>query len=275
MARLAVDDELAAVAALARRLGLHGQPAVLKLAKHTTVRIGSSVARVRSTGESAWTEMAREVAVAEHLARHGAPAVRASVDPPAGPYEADGCVISLWRHARHRAADDMRDAEAAGAALKAVHAALAGYEGALPPFTDAIASAGALLADPRATPELGAEDRRFLIEAYDRGAHRLPDVGEPIALHGDTHLGNVLMTVAGPVWADLEAVCTGPLAWDLVNKPAAFLQPFGAVDAALLTWLGELRRVCVAAWCWADAGRSAETRAAAEHHLQTLRRGWD
>jgi hypothetical protein len=217
--------------------------------------------------------MAREVAVAEHLARRGAPAVRPSDDPPPGPYEAEGCVISLWRYAPHRPADETRDAEAAGVALQTVHAALASYDGPLPPFGDAIASAGALLEDDAGLPALGAADRDFLTGAYRRGVERLGGISRrPLALHGDSHLGNVMVTDRGPIWGDLEAVCTGPLEWDLANKPAAFLQPFGDVDADALAWLGELRRVCVAIWCWADAERSAEIRDAAEYHLHGLKR---
>jgi hypothetical protein len=82
----------------------------------------------------------------------------------------------------------------------------------------------------------------------------------------------VLITEPGPVWSDFEAVCRGPLEWDLANQPAAFLRPFGQLDRARLKRLSRLRRACVAIWCWADADRSPEIRAAAEFHTEWLRR---
>jgi len=93
-----------------------------------------------------------------------------------------------------------------------------------------------------------------------------------IALHGDAHFGNVMITPAGAVWCDFEAVCRGPLEWDLCNKPETLLAGLEGVDRALLGQLGALRRACSAVWCWADAGRSAEIRAAAEFHTAQLRR---
>ncbi|HWF76267.1 MAG TPA: hypothetical protein VN694_03735, partial [Caulobacteraceae bacterium] len=116
MSRLPIGQELAAVRTLATRLGLGGdEPVVLKLAKHTTVRLGPVVARVQSAGEldAARTVMAREVAVGQHLARLGAPAVRPSIDPPPGPHAVGGCVISLWSFIEHQPADEA-DAAAAG-----------------------------------------------------------------------------------------------------------------------------------------------------------------
>jgi aminoglycoside phosphotransferase (APT) family kinase protein len=92
-----------------------------------------------------------------------------------------------------------------------------------------------------------------------------------ISLHGDTHVGNVMFADGGPVWGDLETACVGPLEWDLVQLPKAARAVFGPVDDGLLNRLGELRSATVAVWCWADAERSPEVRAAAEHHLARLK----
>jgi Ser/Thr protein kinase RdoA (MazF antagonist) len=249
-------------------------PVVLKLAKHTTLRLGPVVARVQSAGdlEAAATVMAREVAVAQHLASRGAPAVRPSIDAPPGPHEADGCVISLWSYVAHRAAEET-DADAAGAALEGLHAGLASYAGGLPAYTETVAGCATLAEDAGAMLAAAPADRAFLAGLVRAGLARLPaDEGRWIALHGDTHSGNVLVTPAGALWADLEAVCRGPLEWDLADKPAGFVANFQAVDAALLDTFGALRRACSAVWCWADAGRSAEIRAAAEYHTAQLRR---
>jgi hypothetical protein len=274
MPRRTLEQELAAVRTLAATLGLgEAAPVVLKLARHTTMRLGPlAVARVQSAGEpdAARAAMAREVAVAQHLARLGAPAVRPATDRPPGPHAVGGCLISLWTYVDHRAAGEA-DAAAAGAALKEVQAALASYAGALPAYTDTIAGCAALAQDARAMAAAPPDDRAFLARLVRAGLERLPSDGW-IALHGDTHLGNVMMTATGAVWSDLEAVCRGPLEWDLCDKPPAFLSAFDGVDARLLDELGALRRACVAVWCWADAGRSAGIREAAAYHTARLRR---
>lgn len=211
---------------LAARLGLgEVEPAVLKLAKHTTLRLGPLVARVQSSVEPALATatMAREVAVAHHLFQRSAPAVRPAVEPASGPYEVGGCIVSLWAFADHRAADE-RDAGAAGAALGEVHAALATCAETLPPYSKVVAECAVLADDETAMSVARPEDRALLAELVRAGLERMPaDPDRWIALHGDTHLGNVLVTATGPIWADLEAACRGPLEWDLVNKSPAFL----------------------------------------------------
>lgn len=260
--------------ALAARLGLGPvEPTVLRLAKHTALRLGPLVARVQSSGDpgAALATMAREVAVAQHLARIGAPAVRPSTQPPPGPHAIDGCAVSLWTFVDHRPADDT-DAAAAGAALRAVHAALASYAGPLPAWSDTVADCAALAEDAAAMAMARPDDRAFLAALVRSDLERpAPDPGRWIALHGDAHLGNVMITPAGAIWADLEAVCRGPLEWDLTHKPAAFVAGFDGVDPALLDRLSRLRSACSAVWCWADAGRSPEIRAAAEYHTDRLR----
>jgi hypothetical protein len=274
MPRQPIEQELAAVRALAARLGLgEVEPAVLKLAKHTTLRLGPLVARVQSSVEPglAMATMAREVAVARHLLQLDAPAVRPAVDPAPGPYETDGCIVSLWAFVDHRPADET-DAAKAGVALRSVHAALAGDAEPLPPYSDVVADCARLAADEGAMAAAHPDDRALLAGLVRAGLERLPaDLDRWIGLHGDTHLGNVLMTAGGPIWSDLEAVCRGPLEWDLTSKPPAFLEAFESLDIALLDQLSDLRRACSAVWCWADAGRSRETREAAEHHTTRLR----
>ena len=275
MPRQPVEQELAAVRTLAARLGLgDAAPVVLKLARHTTVRLGPLVARVQSSVELpiAMATMAREVALAAHLASLDAPALRPSADPPPGPYEVDGCIISLWPFVDHRPAGEA-DAAAGGAALERLQAALARYEGALPPYHEAVAACAALADDESAMAAARADDRRFLAGLVRAGLEQLPaETANWIALHGDAHLGNLMITPSGAIWADFEAACRGPLEWDLLNRPAAFLAPFGRLDPELLEALGALRRACVAVWCWADAGRDPEFRVAAEHHTNRLRR---
>jgi hypothetical protein len=270
------DHDIAAAKALAERLGLGVvEPQVLKLAHHTTLKLGAApiVARILSGEPAAAPRMAGEVALGRSLANAGAPVVAPTRNPRPGPYVEPGCIVTLWDFVDHRRADETRDALAAAEALKAVHAALAALDDALPPFTDGLAACANRLADRAAMVALGERDRGFLEDRVEalRAELGTPDAGwRP--LHGDTHLGNVLMTPRGPAWCDLETACRGPLEWDLVQLPPAARRVFGPVDEGLLERLSELRSVTVAVWCWADADRSPEVREAAEYHLARAKR---
>ena len=232
------------------------------------------VARVQSAGPlaEALKTMARELAVAQHLVREGAPVVPPSTDPAPGVYEIDGCAISLWSYVEHRAGED-RDAAAAGEGLKSVHAGLESYPGALPPFTDAVASCQGLLDHPSALAAVSPADRAFLTGRYRQALDAIPWARlRPIALHGDTQFGNLFVTERGPLWGDFEAVCAGPLEWDLVDRPPGMRAAFPELDRALLRSLSALRLVCLVIWCSADAARSDAMREAAVYHLRRLRR---
>ncbi len=274
--RLSPDHDIAAAKALATRLGLGVvEPQALKLAHHTTVKLAPLpiVARILSGEPAAGPRMASEVALARRLADAGAPVVSPTRDPPPGPHREGDSVVTLWDFVDHRRADETKDALAAAEALKAVHAAMAALEDALPPFTDGLAACADRLADRAAMAALAEPDRGFLDDRLQALRDELgtPDAGRR-PLHGDTHLGNVLMTPRGALWCDLETACRGPLEWDLVQLPAAARRVFGPVDERLLERLSELRSVTVAVWCWADAGRSPEVREAAEHHLARAKR---
>jgi hypothetical protein len=270
---------VAAAVACARDLGLgRVEPEVLKLAHHTSVRLAPwpIVARVDSsfTVERMVPSMRRELAVAEHLAAKAAPAVRPTTDLRPGPYVHGRAAVTLWTLVRHRTADGRADEVAAGVALHALHEALADYPGGdLPLFTDGMDTCGRMLADTAALPALKALDREFLSARLAELRDGLVVDRSPIiALHGDAHLGNVMITPGGAIWADLETACRGPLEWELTSLPLDGHGPFASVDQALFEQLSLLRSLTVAVWCWADAGRSPEIRGAAEYHLRRLRR---
>jgi hypothetical protein len=272
------EEDVAAAVACAHELGLGAvEPVVLKLAHHTSVRLAPwpIVARVDSSGdvERNLPFMRRELDVAQHLARAGAPTVRPTHDPAPGPHVQGRCAITLWDYVEHRPATEEADIAAAGAALRDVHAALADYPGELATITQATDVCARLLADPNAMPALDAPSRQFLAEQLDQltGGPAL-DPARFIALHGDAHAGNILVTPAGPIWADLEAARLGPLEWELTSLPRPGHVHFPNVDRALLQRLSLLRSVTVAVWCWNDAARSPEVREAAEYHLGRLRR---
>ncbi|MGH6972778.1 MAG: phosphotransferase family protein, partial [Caulobacteraceae bacterium] len=196
-----------------------------------------------------------------------------SVDPEAGPYEQDGSAISLWTHVDHRPVEGVSERFAAVAALRKVYDALASYEGPLPSFERAISYCRELLDDPFALSAAPAGVREFLDAQYRRAYEAIPWSSlQAVPLHGDTHLGNVLMTDRGPIWCDFEGVCLGPLEWDLRCLKATSRASFEPIDPTLLAQLRVLGRVMTTVWCWAEADRSPEIREGAEYHLAVLRR---
>ncbi len=75
-------------------------------------RVAGTIARVRPGTD--WLE--REVAVAGHLARAGAPVVGPSQELPPGPHQHEGRVLSFWDYVE--AAAEPADPVAAGEALR-------------------------------------------------------------------------------------------------------------------------------------------------------------
>jgi len=272
------EEDVGAAVAVARELGLgRVQPVVLKLAHHTSVHLAPwpIVARVDSSFslERMAPLMRRELEVAAHLAARGGPAVRPSVDPPPGPHVHGRAAVTLWALVEHRPARGRRDEIAAGRALADLHRCLADFPGELRPFTEGIDACGSMLADPAALAALPDRDRAFLAERLaGRRAGLVVGPDRMVPLHGDAHLGNVMMTAEGAVWADLETACVGPLEWELTSLPRAGHAAFAPLDPALFRRLSMLRSLTVAVWCWSDADRSPEVREAAAYHLRRLKR---
>jgi Ser/Thr protein kinase RdoA (MazF antagonist) len=160
----------------------------------------------------------------------------------------------------------------AAASLKKIHSALANLEADLPSFITKVESCETILKDPAQALELGATDRLFLEELYAALRRDLNGVGGTWRpLHGDTHVGNVLVTGSGAIWMDLEAACVGPIEWDIVNLPIATWSEFAGIDLDLMRLFADVRSLCLAVWCWAEFDRSPETSEAAIHHLGNLK----
>jgi hypothetical protein len=268
---------MAAVRAVAARLRVGPiEPVVVALAKHTTVRLAPLplVARVQSavSPSQAGGSLASELSIARYLAFRQAPTVRPATGIDPGPHLEGRCAMTLWEFVPHRAAETEADMQLAARALRRFHRAFESYGGALPLFTAAIDACEDTLAVPSRTPALEAGSRTFLSRLHIRLRGELSShTYEHTPLHGDAHLGNVMLTDAGAVWADLEATCRGPREWDIVSLPEATWSEFNEVDADLIRCLADLRSLCVAVWCWADYGRSSAVNEAAEYHLQSLK----
>jgi hypothetical protein len=179
------------------------KPVVLREAWHVLVHLWPSpvVARVTSGAPGVDpVDVERELSVARHAARAGAPVVRPSDLLPHGPHRRDGHTLVFW-HFLVQAGK--LDAGAAGRRLRAIHDSIADYDDELPRAGRA-EEVRAMLA-----PFAPSDDVELLCELASR---ELPD-GQ--ALHGDAHLSNCIQTAAGPIWHDLETACRGPREYDL------------------------------------------------------------
>ncbi len=128
-----------------------------------------------------------------------------------------------------------------------------------------------MLEQRSALPALAGGNREFLLAAHDAVTRRLaalPMASAPI--HGDPHLGNVLVTPDGPRWTDFETACLGPPEWDIGFFPEADSSLFAPFDRELYDALADLRSICVAVWCFAryDVPEKGE---AADVHLGWLK----
>lgn len=277
MLRQPLTREFAAAIAAAVEAGLGAvTPELLHLGNHTSVRLRPwpIVARIASGTSFDFSagSIDRELAVARHLASRDAPAVRPAPEILPGPYLADDCAVTFWEFVEGRPVVSRNDEINAAASLKQIHAGLFDIDVELPNYVEKIRSCDAILSDPAEAPDLAARDRHFLGSLYETLLGKL-DRAEMShqPLHGDPHLGNVLVSGSTAIWMDLEAACIGPLEWDIASLPSAAWPMFREADPALLDLLANVRSLCVAVWCWAEFARSAETSEAAITHLDRLK----
>jgi hypothetical protein len=206
-----VTAALAAAQAVAREHGVACDEA-LRIAGGSNVLVhlkpAPVVARVM-TGTAVLHDdveqwLTREVSVGTHLAGRTGVVVPPTDLLPPGPHERDGMWMTLWRFVQHD--DRAPDPRELGRSLRELHAALAGYPGDLPPLS----GIRDWLAGLR-----GADGRRDELAALSPAVFESSLPAQ--AIHGDASLSNVLGTAGGPVWNDLEDVCSGPVAWDVAG----------------------------------------------------------
>ncbi len=249
MARMCPAEEIAAVLDICRGIGL-GQvtPALLKAAHHTTLLLTPLpiVARVQS-GEAidvARQRAFRELAVMRHLASQDAPVIRPLAGEVAGPHVASSAVATLWPYVEHRGHAGDEDAALAATSLASVHNGLQSYAGDLPSYTETLDRCWTMLTHGSAAAMLSIHDRELLAMQY----RRLRDAVEArtcerVPLHGDVHLGNLLLGRAEPVWTDFEDACCGPRELDIAGLPRAAWSLFPDTDRALIRLCADLKSV--------------------------------
>lgn len=282
------DRAVAAAVAVARAHGLAcDRPVILHDRCNVLVHLAPSpvVARVATEtaaarGPAIGDFLAREVALGRHLAGSVAPTVPPATELPPGPHTHDGLHLTFWRLIDHDP-DRPLDPTELGTTLRALHVALADFDGPLEPYDplgesvrllDALEASGAYTASDLAPMRRAAERLRPFYTATLSGPLQ--------ALHGDPHRSNVLRTPDGLVWTDFEDSAAGPIEWDLAclvavgrcwGPPAPetelALAAYGPHDADKLTRMVEVRALLVAAWTLFLGQRDAESQARAASRL--------
>ena len=227
------------------------------------------VARVARRGQ----EVARfEVEIACGLAAAESPV--AALDPrlEPRPYEADGFVVTLWTY-YEPVAREVPPAALADA-LERLHGGLRTLDVTAPHFTDRVSEAQRLVASHDRTPALAPADRRLLGDTLRRRRRAIGDRRAPEQLlHGEPHPGNVLVTMDGLRFIDLETCCRGPVELDLAHVPEAVSRCYPDVDRDLLGECRVLVLAMVAAWRWDPGDQLPDGRRAARDLLAALRDG--
>jgi hypothetical protein len=262
-----------AAVVVADAYGVHCEkPVVLRDAWHVLVHLWPApvVARVTSGAPGVDpADVERELTVARHAARAGAPVAQPSDLLPPGPHLHDGYTLVFWRYV---AQAGKLDASAAGRGLRTIHDSLADYDGELP-------RAGRPEGVRAMLEPLGpSDDVELLCELASR------ELPEGQALHGDAHLFNCIQTAAGPIWHDLETACRGPREYDLAalvlddrlqgSDPEAqsALAAYGSYDEELLDRAIPVYASWIAASFMAAIARRPEAAPALESQLRFLRR---
>ncbi len=260
------EEALAAAQDAARRLGLRTQNStVLHRSNNVVVRINDVVLKVGADH----VRIRREVQVARDAARAGGPVLT----PYADALEAGRFVVSSWPYLR--ADSSATDDEAAGRALRELHRALANTRVPLPRLADRFDEVRGLLDDERLTGALDVEGRVCLRAALDRVSAAAAKSRAELALHTEPHEGNRLTVGGAVLYIDLEAVCIGPVEWDLAYLPDAVAEEvWPDHDRRLRRRLHVGVSVCVSTYCWRHVNSrpdDSEMRWHAEHHLGLVR----
>ncbi|MGH3626153.1 MAG: phosphotransferase family protein [Sciscionella sp.] len=267
-----VTHAVAAATSVAASLGLPVSDAiVLHNSNKLAVRLTPCdvFARVAPVGQ----EVAQfEVELAGRLAGAGWPVcpLEPRVDPRV--YTRDGFAVTLWTYYEpvtpHFSPVDYAKA------LERLHAGMREVDVASPRFTDRIAQAQQIVANPDLSPELADADRVFLSGRLAGLRRAIEDRGAvEQLLHGEPHPGNALSTNDGPLFIDLETCCRGPVEFDLAHVPEAVCEHYPGVDQELLDACRELILAMVAAWRWDRGDQFPHGRRFGEELLRALHDG--
>ena len=145
---------------------------------------------------------------------------------------------------------------------------------ASPCFTDRIADAERVAANPALSPELAGADRELPGGRLADLRHLTDTFGAAEQLlHGEPHPGNVLGTKLGPVFIDFETICRGPVEFDLAHVPESVCERYSGINHDLLDTCRQLVLAMVAAWRWDVGDEFPNGRRWGHGFLQALREG--
>ncbi|MET9250880.1 aminoglycoside phosphotransferase family protein [Nonomuraea sp. NPDC003709] len=213
-----------------------------------------------------------EVELAQRLAQVGCPT--GLLDPRADPlvYTRDGFRVTLWTY--YEPVTPPTSPVDYAKALEQLHAGMRKVDVPSPRFTDRIAEAEDVVANPNLSPELADADRAFLSSRLGSLRRAIEDRGAvEQLLHGEPHPGNVLGTKDGPLFIDLETCCRGPVEFDLAHVPEVVCEHYPNVDQGLLDECRQLVLAMVAAWRWEPGDQFPNGRRFGEEFLRSLRKG--
>jgi hypothetical protein len=187
----------------------NGSTLVLRLTETLVARVVTDLDGPRQgTG---W--FSREIAVARHLADHGAPVIPSHPDLPPGPHEHLGYPLNFWKYVTPIDADP--DPATVGSTLHHCHDLLRSFSQPLSELA-ILTESIALLAPLGQRGLFPPSTLRLLDDRLSSSLEVLKNF--PLQpLHGDAHPGNLMNTTLGLLWTDWEDTFLGPVEWDLAS----------------------------------------------------------
>lgn len=191
-----------------------------------------------------------EIEIAQRLADSRSPV--AALDPRVEPrvYERDGFVVTFWTYYEPATAGGVPPVDYADA-LARLHAGMRRLDIPTPHFTDRVGQAQQLVASRSRTPALSDVDRELLGTTLGSLKRMIGEHGgAEQVLHGEPHPGNVLSTMNGLLFIDLETCCRGPVEFDLAHAPEEVSDHYPGVEQGLLHHCRILVLAMITTWRW-------------------------
>ncbi len=186
-----------------------GHTLVVRLTETLVARVVTDIDGPRQGLD--WFE--RETAVTAHLTLHHAPVIPLYADLPATAHQHGGYAMNFWQFVT--TTEKEPDPREIGTTLNQCHEILRHFPEPLPSL--------AILHETLAILETSVEKSYFdteTVELLKRHLQQSIDVLAPLpaqSLHGDAHMGNLMMTTQGMLWTDWEDAFSGPVEWDLAS----------------------------------------------------------
>ncbi|MGN2641021.1 phosphotransferase enzyme family protein [Nocardia takedensis] len=269
-----------------RKVGLESSGAtLLRLGENVLYELDSAPVVVRIARRREYlSDVRKEISVANWLATHGVPGASVYEVGCEQPLDVDGFPVTFWSLLMGRSGDE-DDSEALGQVLRRLHA-LDRPSFDLPevsPFSR-VAPRLAAATIPRADVDLLRERVADLEEELASLQFRLPSV----PVHGDAHVGNLMIVDGTPVLIDFEAFAWGPAEWDLAKIAAEYSVGMGdnrhyddfaaAYGYDVTSWSGwpvlrDIQLVKMVSWLAQNIEHSQQIKDEYVKRIETIRTG--